>query len=100
MWTWTAIDADSKLIISWKLGARDAATAHAFMRDVQERLANRVQLTTDGNRVYLDVVLDYFAEVDFAQLQKLYGPGANRPGITLQPRPVPRHQEEGYSRQP
>lgn len=42
MWTWTALDADTKLMISWKLGARDGATAHAFMRDVQERLANRV----------------------------------------------------------
>lgn len=73
MWTWTALDADSKLMISWRVGARDAANAHVFMRDVQERLANRVQLTTDGNRVYLDVVLDYFAEIDFAMLQKLYG---------------------------
>jgi IS1 family transposase len=73
MWTWTALDADTKLMISWKLGARDAANAHVFMRDVQERLANRVQLTTDGNIVYLDAVLDYFAEIDYAMLQKLYG---------------------------
>ena len=79
MWTWTALDADTKLMISWKLGARDAATAHSFMRDVQERLANRVQLTTNGNRVYLDVVLDYFAEIDFAMLKKLYGPSESGP---------------------
>lgn len=73
MWTWTALDADTKLMIGWKLGARDAATAHAFIRDVQERLANRVQLTTDGNRLYMDAVLDYFAQIDFAMIQKLFG---------------------------
>ena len=85
MWTWTAIDADSKLMIGWKLGARDGATAHAFMRDVQERIANRVQLTTDGNIVYLDAVLDYFAEIDFAQLQKLYGPSQEGPETRYSP---------------
>jgi IS1 family transposase len=85
MWTWTALDADTKLMISWKLGARDSATAHAFMRDVQERLANRVQLTTDGNIVYLDAVLDYFAEIDFATLQKLYGPAADGPETRYSP---------------
>lgn len=85
MWTWTALDADSKLMIGWKLGARDAATAHAFMRDVQERLANRVQLTTDGNIVYLDAVMDYFAEIDFAMLQKLYGPGEAGPESRYSP---------------
>jgi len=47
--------------------------AHRFIRDIQERLAHRVQLTTDGNRTYLDAVLDYFAEIDYAQLIKLYG---------------------------
>jgi hypothetical protein len=52
MWTWMAIDADSKLIVSWRLGARDAADAQRFMADVAERLANRIQLTTDGDRVY------------------------------------------------
>lgn len=75
VWTWTALDADSKLMISWQLGARDAANAHRFIRDVQERVANRIQLTTDGNRTYLDAVLDTFAEIDFAQLVKLYGNG-------------------------
>lgn len=48
MWTWVALDADSKLIVSWRLGARDAANAYAFIGDVAERLANRVQLTSDG----------------------------------------------------
>jgi transposase len=51
MWTWTAMDADTKLIVSWRLGARDAANAHTFMADVADRLVNRVQMTTDGNRV-------------------------------------------------
>ena len=73
MWTWTAIDADSKLMIGWRLGAQDAKTAHAFIEDVEIRLANRVQLTTDGNAVYLEAVLDAFAEIDYAMLQKLYG---------------------------
>ena len=85
MWTWTALDADTKLMVSWKLGTRDAATAHAFMRDVQERLANRVQLTTDGNAVYLDAVLDYFAEIDFAMLQKLYGSAGDGPEARYSP---------------
>jgi len=58
IWTWTALDADSKLMIGWRLGARDFANAYAFIGDVKARLANRVQLTTDGNRVYLDAVLD------------------------------------------
>lgn len=74
MWTWTAIDAESKLMVSWQLGARDAANAHAFIRDVSERLANRVQLTTDGNRLYLDAVESYMGgRVDYAQLIKQYG---------------------------
>ncbi|HMO86466.1 MAG TPA: IS1 family transposase [Lacipirellulaceae bacterium] len=77
MWTWTALCAESKLIVSWQLGARDAANAHMFMRDVSERLASRVQMTTDGNRLYLDVVDDYFAEIDFAQLVKMYGEEKN-----------------------
>ena len=85
MWTWTAIDADTKLMISWRLGARDASHAHAFIRDTQERLANRVQLTTDGNRLYLDAVLDNFAQIDFAMLQKLYGPGEAGPEARYSP---------------
>ena len=74
IWTWTAICADSKLMLSWRLGARDAANAHAFMTDVASRLANRVQLTSDGNRLYVDAVDDAFqGDVDFAQLVKIYG---------------------------
>lgn len=74
IWTWTALDADSKLMIGWRLGARDAANAYAFMGNVAARLANRVQLTTDGNRVYLDAVDAHLCgHVDYAMLQELYG---------------------------
>lgn len=74
MWTWTAIDAETKLIISWRLGARDAANANAFIQDIAERVVNRFQLTTDGNRTYLDAVHDHFGPfIDYAMLQKLYG---------------------------
>lgn len=74
MWTWTALDADTKLMISWQLGARDAANAFAFMGDVAARLANRVQMTTDGNKTYLEAVEHYFgAAIDYAQLIKIYG---------------------------
>ncbi len=74
VWTWTAIDADSKLIVGWLVGGRNAEYANAFMRDVADRLANRVQLTTDGHLPYLEAVEGAFgADVDFAQLVKLYG---------------------------
>lgn len=74
MWTWTALCADTKLIVLWQLGARDAANAQAFNRDVSERLANRVQLTTDGNRLYLEAVETYFArDIDYAMFVKQYG---------------------------
>jgi IS1 family transposase len=73
VWTWTAIDADTKLMISWAVGDRTAECARAFMDDVAGRLASRVQLTTDGHQVYLDAVMGAFDQVDFAQLVKLYG---------------------------
>lgn len=74
VWTWIALDADSKLIVSWLVGGRDAGYAMAFMEDVASRLATRVQLTTDGHKAYLDAVEGTFgADVDFAQLVKLYG---------------------------
>ncbi|MQA30284.1 MAG: DDE-type integrase/transposase/recombinase [Luteitalea sp.] len=73
-WTWTALDADTKLMISWRLGPRDAATAYDFMSDLAGRLANRVQLTTDGHKPYLAAVEDAFGDnVDYAMLVKLYG---------------------------
>ena len=74
VWTWMVLDADSKLIVSWLVGGRDAEYANAFMQDVADRLANRVQLTTDGHGAYLDAVEGAFGiDVDFAQLVKLYG---------------------------
>jgi len=73
-WTWTAIDADSKLIVSWYVGNRDAESANIFMKDVASRLTQRIQLTTDGFHSYLKAVEDAFDdEIDFAQLQKIYG---------------------------
>ena len=74
VWTWTAIDADSKLAVSWLVVGRDAGYATEFMNDVAERLSNRVQLTTDGHKAYLEAIEGAFgADVDYAQLIKLYG---------------------------
>jgi IS1 family transposase len=74
-WTFVAIDADTKLVISWMIGARDAGIATQFLKDVSRRLSNRVQLTTDGHNMYLKAVADTMFEdgVDFAQLVKYYG---------------------------
>jgi IS1 family transposase len=74
VWTWTAMDADSKLAISWLVGGKDAGYATEFIGDLATRLAARVQLTTDGHRVYLEAVEGAFgADVDYAMLVKLYG---------------------------
>ena len=74
IWTWTAIDADTKLVPSWFVGLRDARNAYAFMKDLKSRLANHVQITMDGNKVYLQAVEYAFGtEVDYAMLVKLYG---------------------------
>lgn len=74
VWTWTGIEADTKLMVSWYVGNRDAESAHDFMQDIKSRLRNRVQLTTDGFRPYLKAVDDAFdGDVDFAQLVKIYG---------------------------
>ena len=74
VWVWAAIDADTKIIPSWMLGRRDGETAQDFIRDLASRLAHRVQLTTDGLKVYLIAVLDAFGEdIDYAILHKIYG---------------------------
>lgn len=74
VWTWTAIDADTKLVPSWLIGLRDAPHAYRFMQDIKKRLANRVQITTDGHSSYLWAVENVFgSEVDYAMLVKLYG---------------------------
>jgi IS1 family transposase len=73
VWTWTALDADSKLIVSWAVGRRDGFTASAFIRDLADRLASRVQLTTDGHKVYLEAVESAFGSaIDFAMLVKMF----------------------------
>jgi IS1 family transposase len=80
-WTWTAICADTKLVPSWLVGGRDGEYAMAFMDDLSRRLANRVQLTSDGHRSYLEAVEGAFGgDVDYAQLVKMYGPTATAPG--------------------
>ncbi len=73
-WTWTAIDADSKLLISWLVGGRDSEFAMIFMEDLRARLANRIQLTSDGHKAYLEAVEGAFGgEIDYAILHKVYG---------------------------
>src|SRR5665213_3980536 len=74
VWTWTALDSESKLIVSYLVGGRDGEYAMAFMDDLRDRLANRVQLTTDGHKAYLEAVEGAFgADVDYAMLVKIYG---------------------------
>jgi IS1 family transposase len=74
VWLWVAVDADTKLVPSWMLGQRDTATATAFVSDLASRLRNRVQITTDGHRPYLEAVETAFgSEVDYSILQKIYG---------------------------
>ncbi len=75
VWTWTAIDADTKLIPSWFVGGRDSDAAMIFMEDLASRLANRVQLTSDGHKANLEAVEGAFgSDIDYAMLVKLYGP--------------------------
>jgi IS1 family transposase len=74
VWLWVAIDAETKLVPCWRLGDRNAGTAYDFVRDLAARLSNRIQLTSDGHRVYLEAVESAFgSEVDYAMLVKLYG---------------------------
>ena len=74
IYTWTALCADTKLVPSWYIGKRDAQSAMVFMNDLARRLKNRVQLTTDGHKAYLEAVESTFgADIDYSQLIKLYG---------------------------
>jgi IS1 family transposase len=74
VWTWVAIDADAKLCPSWRVGDRSGDTAIEFVCDLSRRLSNRVQVTTDGHRAYLDAIETAFgANVDYAQLIKMFG---------------------------
>jgi IS1 family transposase len=73
-WTWTAMDADTKLVPCWIIGPRDARSAHEFMHDLADRLVHRVQLTTDGHHPYLQAVESAFGnDIDYAMLVKIYG---------------------------
>lgn len=81
IWTWTGIDADSKLIVSYLVGDRGSDTAIELMDDLRSRLANRVQLSTDGHRAYLEAVEGAFgADIDYGQIVKLYGPTIDKGG--------------------
>ena len=81
VWTWTAIDRDHKMILSFEVGDRSGATAIEFMDDLRARLANRVQLTTDGHKAYLEAVEGAFGgDVDYAMLIKLYGDASGAKG--------------------
>lgn len=109
VWTWMAIDADTKLIPSFYVGARDAGAAHHFISDLALRLANRVQLTSDGHKPYLEAVEASFgADIDYAMLVKHYGdtPGAGRysPGVCtgatqhrVEGRPAKAHVSTSYA---
>lgn len=110
IWTWTAIDADTKLVPSWYVGARDGAAAQHFIGDLALRLANRVQLTSDGHKPYLEAVEQSFgADIDYAMLVKIYGEaaapaGRYSPGVCtgtiktrVEGRPNPNHVSTSYA---
>jgi len=100
VWTWTAIDADTKLIISYTLGDRGADTAKAFIQDVASRITNRILLTTDGHRVCADAVEDAFgSEIDYAMLVKIYGASNDNPESRYSPagNPDPEHISTSFA---
>lgn len=81
VWTWTALCADTKLVPSWLVGERTTDDGIVFMKDLESRLANRVQMTTDGLRAYWTAIgLSFGREIDYAELQKLYGPEGSKGG--------------------
>lgn len=90
IWTWVAIDADTKLVPSWFVGARDAGCAYHFMHDLADRLANRVQLTTDDHKAYLSAVENAFGcDIEYARLIKLYGDAPEAAQIHYSPPQCP-----------
>ena len=92
IWTWTAIDADTKLIPSWLVSDRTACAATEFMKDLAGRLSNRIQLTTDGHKAYLEAVEDAFgSEIDYAMLVKLYGKSPKHLRHDIAPQNVQEH---------
>jgi IS1 family transposase len=86
VWTWTAIDAETKLVPSWLVGSRDGEAAKAFVADLASRLAHRAQITSDCHGAYLKAVDDAFGwEVDYAMLMKIYGAGGGQPETRYSP---------------
>jgi IS1 family transposase len=86
VWTWTAIDADTKLCVSYLVGGRDGKFAYHFMRDVAARVSNRIQLTTDAHSVYFQAVRESFGiDIDYAMLIKKYGPAPAGPDTRYSP---------------
>lgn len=86
IWTWVAICADTKLVPSWFVGNRDAMAGYQFMHDLKGRLANRIQLSTDGHKAYLSAVESAFGtEIDYAMLEKIYGPSSEGKEIRYSP---------------
>jgi IS1 family transposase len=86
VWAFTAVDADTKLIPTFLVGARDGGSAYEFMQDLASRLVNRVQLTTDGHKMYLSAVEEAFGgQVDYAQLVKMYGAAPEGPEVRYSP---------------
>ncbi len=74
IWTWVGLDADTKLVVSWSVGARDSEAAMTFLDDLATRLASRIQLTSDGHKPYLEAVEGAFGgDIDYAMLVKVYG---------------------------
>ena len=81
-WTWIALDSESKLIVSYMVGGRDSEYAIGFINDLRSRLANRVQLTTDGHKAYLEAVEGAFGgDLDYSQLVELYGEPTSQKGL-------------------
>ena len=109
VWTWTALDADTKLVPSFYVGERDAEAAKLFIGDLASRLANRVQLTSDGRKPYLDAVEEAFGgDIDYAMLVKIYGdapgqgrysPGECRDAVKrrVEGKPDPKHVSTSYA---
>ena len=94
VWTWVAIDAETKLVPSFHVGTRDAGCACEFMHDLAGRLRHRVQLTTDGHRAYLVAVAQAFEdEIDYAMLVKLYGANPDPDGRYSPPKCVGARKE-------
>jgi IS1 family transposase len=108
VWTWVAIDADTKLVPCWHVGRRDGRAAYEFISDLAGRLANRVQLTSDGHRPYLEAVESAFGgEIDYAMLVKIYGKPQeeiryspaqilNVQTVTVEGNPDPKHISTSY----